>query len=118
VFIQSVALGKRDTRQHLHEHKSETHQKTTSETHQKTTSSDPHKVPDIWGHMMVLNVYHLPIRKEEQDVCHDAASGERDEGESQRPGKAQGTHLHTQRRDGDCNPGQGTRVVDGGVEGF
>lgn len=68
-----------------------------SDTHQKTTSSDPHKVPDICGHMILLNVYHLSVGKEEQDVCHDAASGERDEGESQRPGKAQGTHLHTQR---------------------
>lgn len=79
------------TQDNLYRHK--------SDTHHQTTSSDSHKVPDKCGHMLLLNIYHLSIRKEKQDICHDAASGEGNEGQTQRPGKAQRTHLHTEQRE-------------------
>lgn len=49
--------------------------------------------------MIILNVADLSVGKEEQDVCYDAAGGERDEGETQRPGEGQRKHLHTEQRE-------------------
>ncbi len=107
-----MSAHNQDTKKHSHQHK--------SDTHHQTTASDSHKVPDIHGHMILLNEVDLSIRKEEQDVCHDAAGGERDEGETQRPGEGQRAHLHRAggASAGGCNPGQESRVVDGGVVGF
>ncbi len=108
-----MSAHNQDTRKHSHQNK--------SDTYHQTTSSDSHKVPDIRGHMIILNEVDLSVRKEEQDVCHDAAGGERDEGKTQRPGEGQRTHLHTEQKERAQAAVIRDRKVgwlDGGVEGF